>query len=65
MASEKQLKANRENAKLSTGPKTATGRLRSSRSALRHGLSRPLTADPVASMKARRCWCRRGPTTCR
>jgi hypothetical protein len=53
MASEKQLKANRENAKRSTGPKTAVGRLRSSRSALRHGLSLPLTAAPVASMKAR------------
>jgi hypothetical protein len=53
MASEKQLRANRENAKRSSGPKTAIGRLRSSRNALRHGLSLPLTADPAASMKAR------------
>jgi hypothetical protein len=52
MASEKQLRANRENAKRSSGPRTAFGRLKSSRNALRHGLSLPLTADPVASMKA-------------
>jgi hypothetical protein len=53
MASEKQLRANRENAKRSSGPKTAAGRLRSSRNAFRHGLSLALTADPAASMKAR------------
>jgi hypothetical protein len=52
MASEKQLRANRENAKRSTGPKTPAGRLRSSQNALRHGLSRPLASDPAASMKA-------------
>ena len=45
MASEKQLRANRENAKQSTGPKTAAGRLKSSRNALRHGLSLPLIMD--------------------
>ena len=53
MASEKQLKANRENAKRSTGPKTAAGRLKSSRNALRHGLSRPVATDPAALIKAR------------
>lgn len=53
MASERQLKANRDNAKRSSGPKTAAGRLRSSQNALRHGLSRPLTADPAASRTAR------------
>jgi hypothetical protein len=52
MASEKQLRANRENAKRSTGPKTAAGRLKSSSNALRHGLSRPLAADPAALMTA-------------
>ena len=52
MASERQLRANRENAMRSTGPKTAAGRLKSSRNALRHGLSLPLTADPAATMKA-------------
>ena len=53
MASEKQLRANRENAKRSTGPKTAAGRLTSSRNALRHGLSRPLEADPAALIRVR------------
>jgi hypothetical protein len=53
MASEKQLKANRENAKRSTGPNTAAGRLKSSRNALRHGLSRSVAADPAALIKAR------------
>jgi hypothetical protein len=38
---EKQIAANRANAKKSTGPKTAVGKLRSSRNAYRHGLSVP------------------------
>jgi hypothetical protein len=46
MASDRQIAANRANAKRSTGPKTAVGRLNSSRNALRHGLSgsKPLSA---------------------
>ena len=39
MATERQIKANRANAKRSTGPKTKQGRLMSSRNALRHGLA--------------------------
>src|SRR5689334_21446643 len=39
MASERQRAANRANAKRSTGPKTPAGKLRSSRNALKHGLS--------------------------
>lgn len=39
MATEKQISANRANAKRSTGPKTAAGRAKSSRNAYRHGLS--------------------------
>jgi hypothetical protein len=54
MASEKQIRANRANAKRSSGPKTAAGRFRSSRNALRHGLSLPLDTDPAASMRVRR-----------
>ena len=50
MATEKQLRANRENAKKSTGPKTAAGRARSS--LLRHGLSLPLTLDTEMAAKA-------------
>jgi hypothetical protein len=45
MATEKQIAANRANSKRSTGPKTDYGRLKSSRNALRHGLSRPLPFD--------------------
>jgi hypothetical protein len=34
----KRINANRENAKKSTGPKTASGKFRSCRNALKHGL---------------------------
>jgi hypothetical protein len=51
MASEKQIAANRANAKRSTGPKTAAGKMASSRNAFRHGLSAPLRLDPVMSGK--------------
>lgn len=45
MATERQLRANRENAKRSTGPKSPAGRLISSQNALRHGLSATPKAD--------------------
>ena len=45
MATEKQIAANRRNAKKSTGPKTAAGRSTSSRNAFRYGLSLPVTLD--------------------
>ena len=54
MATEKQIRANRENAKKSTGPRTAAGRARSSRNALRHGLSLPVTLDAETSAKSDR-----------
>ena len=38
MASEKQIKANRENAKKSTGPRTNGGKTRTAKNALKHGL---------------------------
>ncbi len=42
--SDRKLKANRENAKKSTGPKTPKGKMYSQRNALKHGLfCRPLT----------------------
>ena len=39
MASERQIAANRQNAKLSTGPTTADGKTASSRNAITHGLT--------------------------
>jgi hypothetical protein len=50
VATEKQIAANRANAKRSTGPKTKRGRQASSRNALRHGLSCPLPMDESASI---------------
>ena len=45
MATEKQIAANRANAKHSTGPRTAAGKVKSSRNAYRHGLSGPMPLD--------------------
>jgi hypothetical protein len=45
MASKRQIEANRKNASRSTGPRTASGKARSSRNAFHHGLSRPARAD--------------------
>ena len=39
MATERQIAANRRNARRSTGPRSAAGRKRSSRNSLRHGLA--------------------------
>ena len=45
MASERQIEANRKNAKRSTGPKTRLGKAKSRRNAFCHGLSQPTSAD--------------------
>ena len=54
MATEKQIAANRANAKRSTGPKSARGKMVSSRNAYRHGLTCPLSlgADTAAKLEA-------------
>jgi hypothetical protein len=49
MTSTRQNWSNRANARLSTGPKTAKGRVRSARNPLRHGLSLPVLSDPTLS----------------
>jgi hypothetical protein len=47
VTSTRKIEANRKNARASTGPKTAQGRARLARNALRHGLSLPVGSDPV------------------
>jgi hypothetical protein len=47
LTSDRKVKANRANARASTGPHTAQGRTRSARNALRHGLSLPVCSDPA------------------
>ena len=49
MTSERKIRANRANARASTGPKTAQGRSHAARNALRHTLSLPVYSDPVLS----------------
>jgi hypothetical protein len=49
MATERQIAANRANAFHSTGPKTAAGKLKSSRNSYRHGLSGQLPLDPTSA----------------
>jgi hypothetical protein len=51
---EKKLAANRENARKSTGPKTASGKAVSSRNSVRHGV---LTAAPILpGIESRKAW---------
>jgi hypothetical protein len=52
MASEKQIAANRANAKHSTGPRTAAGKRKSSRNSYRHGLFWPLPPELAIKVKA-------------
>jgi hypothetical protein len=47
--SERKIRANRANARTSTGPKTAQGRTRSARNALGHALSVPVYSDKTLS----------------
>jgi hypothetical protein len=49
VSSTRKIKANRANARASTGPKTAQGRARTARNALRHGLSVPVFLGSVFS----------------
>jgi hypothetical protein len=53
MATERQIAANRANAKRSTGPKTRGGRRRASQNAYVHGLAgqRPIEPDLIARVE--------------
>ena len=48
MPSERQLAANRANARKSTGPRSASGKKRASRNALKHGLNTPMSGAAFA-----------------
>jgi hypothetical protein len=47
MASERQIAANRRNARKSTGPRSGAGKKRASRNAYRHGLTLNLTSTAI------------------
>jgi hypothetical protein len=49
LTSDRKIKANRANARASTGPKTAQGRARAARNSLRHALSLPVCSNPALS----------------
>jgi hypothetical protein len=51
MATDRQIAANRRNGALSRGPKTAAGKARSSRNALKHGLAVPIMRDRATARK--------------
>jgi hypothetical protein len=45
LTTDRQQRANRANARSSTGPKTALGKSRAAQNALRHGLNLPISSD--------------------
>ena len=49
MTTARKIKANRENARASTGPKSSRGKARAAQNARRHGLSVSILADPIRS----------------
>jgi len=49
LTSERKIRANRANARASTGPQTTRGRARAARNALRHALSLPVGSIPALS----------------
>ena len=51
MASDRQIAANRRNSQRSTGPRTAVGKARVRRNALRHGLAATILRDPALKVE--------------
>lgn len=54
MTSQKRRESSRLNGQKGRGPKSEAGRRRSSRNAFAHGLSLPITSDPLLSSRAER-----------
>ena len=54
MRSSARVRANRRNARRSTGPRTQEGKSRVAKNALRHGLAIPVTIDPALAGAAER-----------
>ena len=54
MASKARIAANRQNARRSTGPRSATGKQRVARNAFKHGLAIPVALNPTAHAAAER-----------
>jgi hypothetical protein len=52
LTSDRKIKANRANAKVSTGPKTTRGRALAARNALRHALTLSINSNPALSEEA-------------
>ena len=51
MTSDRKCSSNRANARNSTGPKSTAGRRRAAQNARKHGLSLPVTSDPLWSQE--------------
>ena len=58
MTTEKQILANQQNAKLSTGPRTESGKRRSRRNAIRHGLTAETVIDTLEDVADYRAFVR-------
>jgi hypothetical protein len=52
MTSQRKIEANRRNARLSTGPRSFSGKARSAHNARRHGLAIPIWLDPLLAEDA-------------
>ena len=57
MTSARKIRANRENAKASTGPRTTRGKSKAAQNARRHGLSLPINADPACAAQVKNFAC--------
>ena len=53
MTSARKIRANRANAKASTGPRTTRGKSKAAQNARRHGLSLSINADPAYAAQVR------------